>query len=128
MSHRRLSATKSVSSKDAARRLREILDNIARIRRYIAGLDADDYEDDEKTQDAVQRCLERISEAARKIGSVLDDKYPEVEFTKLRRLGSVLRHDYDQVDIDLVWKTLHTRLDRLEAACRNELGGGKARR
>lgn len=111
-----------MSSRDAARRLREILDNIARIRRYIADLDADDYADDEKTQDAVQRCLERISEAARKIGPALDNKYPEVEFPKLRRLGSVLRHDYDQVDIDLIWKTLHARLDRLEDACKAELG------
>jgi uncharacterized protein with HEPN domain len=117
-----------VSSRDAPRRLREIIENIGRIQRYIADMDADTYEKDDKTQNAVQRCLERMSEAARKIGPVLDDKYPEVEFPKLRRLGSVLRHDYDQVDIDLVWKTLHTRLDRLDAACRAELKTRRSKR
>ena len=116
-----LYVTKSVSSKDTGRRLHEILDNIARIRRYIVDMDSDRYAADERTQDAVQRCLERMSEAARKIGPVLDDKYPGVEFSKLRQLGSVLRHDYDQVDIDLIWKTLQTRLDQIEDACNSEL-------
>ena len=117
-----------MSSRDPVRRLREILDNVGRIRRYIAGLDAGDYAGDDKTQDAVQRCLERMSEAARKIGSALDEKYPEVEFPKLRRLGSVLRHDYDRVDIDLVWKTLQARLDRLERACRAEIAARAGQR
>ena len=117
-----------MATKDVVRRLGEIVDNIARIRRHIADVDADGYAADEKTQDAVQRCLERISEAARKIGPALDKKYPDVEFPKLRRLGSVLRHDYDQVDVDLIWRTLHARLDQLEAACRSELSRKSDRR
>jgi uncharacterized protein with HEPN domain len=111
-----------VSSSDPARRLRDILANIERIRRHIDGVTAECFATDEKTQDAVERCLERISEAARKIGDGLDAKYPEVEFQKLRQLGSVLRHDYDELDAVLVWRTLTSRLDLLEAACKKELG------
>lgn len=70
----------------------------------------------------MERCLERISEAARKIGDALDTKYPDVELHKLRQLGSVLRHDYDDLDADLLWRTLTQRLDALDAACRKELG------
>jgi uncharacterized protein with HEPN domain len=66
-------------------------------------------------------CLERISEAARKIGDRLDAKYPAVEFRKLRQLGSVLRHDYDDFSADLLWVSLIERLDVLEEACRREL-------
>lgn len=86
------------------------------------GLSLEVFLENEKTQDAVERCLERIAEAARKIGDALDGKYPEVEFHKLRQFGSVLRHDYDGVDADLVWLAVTKRLPLLDSACRAELG------
>jgi uncharacterized protein with HEPN domain len=98
-----------------------MLANIARIRRHTGGMTAEIFLADEKAQDAVERCLERISEAARKIGDRLDAKYPTVEFHKLRQLGSVLRHDYDDFSADLLWLSLTERLDVLEDACRAEL-------
>jgi uncharacterized protein with HEPN domain len=111
-----------VSSSNPPRRLRDILANIGRIRCHIRGMTAARFAADEKTQDAVERCLERMSEAARKLGDSLDQKYPTAEFPKLRQLGSVLRHDYDEVDAELLWRTLSVRLDAMETACRAELG------
>src|SRR5260221_2984599 len=96
-------------------------EKVARSGRHARGMTADRFLSDEKTQDAVERCLERISEAARKIGDGLDAKYPAVEFHKLRQLGSVLRHDYDDFSADLLWLSLTERLDLLEDACRAEL-------
>jgi len=110
-----------VPSSDRSRRLRDILANVARIRRHTSGMTSDRFLSDEKTQDAVERCLERISEAARKIGDGLDAKYPAVEFHKLRQVGSVLRHNYDEFSADLLWGSLTRRLDMLEDACRQEL-------
>jgi uncharacterized protein with HEPN domain len=89
---------------------------------------ADQFLHDQKTQDAVERCLERIAEAARKLGDGLDEEYPEVEFDKLRRLGSVLCHDHGEIMPPLVWRSATTRLDALEAACRRELGRRNAPR
>jgi len=66
--------------------------------------------------------LERIAEAARKIGDRLDDRYPHIGFHKSRQFGSVLRHDYGNVDSDLVWFAATERLDALETVCRQELG------
>jgi uncharacterized protein with HEPN domain len=116
-----LVATKSVPSSDPEQRLRDILDNISRIRSYVHGVDARQLAADHKTRDAVERCLERICEAARKLGDLLDAKYPEAEFPKTRQLGSVLRHDYDDIDTDLLWRSVTQRLDPLEHACRSEL-------
>ena len=110
-----------MSSSDPKRRLRDILDNISRIRSYIQGVAPQELVADPKTQDAVERCLERICEAARKLGDTLDIKYPEAEFPKLRQLGSVLRHDYDDIDTDMLWRSVTQRLDSLERACRSEL-------
>jgi uncharacterized protein with HEPN domain len=108
-------------SNDEGLRFRDILDNIARIRRHLAGMTFDQFIEDEKTQDAVERCLERITEAALKIGDRLDMKYPDVEFHKLRQFGSVLGHDYGGVDTDLVWAAATQRLGLLERAITQEL-------
>ena len=113
--------TKSMSSSGPKRRLHDILENISRIRSYVQGIAAQQLVADHKTQDAVERCLERICEAARKLGDSLDTKYPEAEFVKLRQLGSVLRHDYDDIDTDMLWRSVTERLDPLEHACRREL-------
>jgi uncharacterized protein with HEPN domain len=110
-----------MSSSDPEQRLRDIVDNITRIRSYMKGITAPQLAADHKTQDAVERCLERICEAARKLGDGLDAKYPEAEFPKLRQLGSVLRHDYDDIDTDMLWRAVTQRLDPLEQACRSEL-------
>jgi uncharacterized protein with HEPN domain len=104
-----------------ARRLRDIPANVDRIRRHTSGMTAARFLADEKTQDAVERCLERISQAARKIGDGLDAKYPDVAFHKLRQLGGVLRHGYDDFSADLAWISLTERLDTVEDACRREL-------
>ncbi|HVA80697.1 MAG TPA: HepT-like ribonuclease domain-containing protein [Candidatus Binataceae bacterium] len=120
-SRQALFETKSMFSSDPTRRLRDILENIARIRSHMQGIAAQQLVADRKTQDAVERCLERICEAARKLGDSLDAKYPEVEFAKLRQLGSVLRHDYDDIDTDMLWRSVTERLDPLEHACRREL-------
>lgn len=111
-----------MSFSDPKRRLSDILDNISRIRSYMQSVTAaKHFAADSKTQDAIERCLERICEAARKLGDTLDAKYPEVEFAKLRQLGSVLRHNYDDIDTDMLWRSVTERLDPLEEACRREL-------
>jgi uncharacterized protein with HEPN domain len=110
-----------VPSNDPAQRLRDILDNLSRIRSYMQGVTAEQLAASHKTRDAVERCLERICEAARKLGDVLDAKYPDAEFPKLRQLGSVLRHDYDDIDTDMLWRSVTERLGPLELACQREL-------
>ena len=55
-------------SEKPARGLRDILENADAIARYTEGMDLDAFTADAKTRDAVERCLERISEAARKLG------------------------------------------------------------
>jgi uncharacterized protein with HEPN domain len=54
-----------VPSKDPLQRLEDILENIARIDQYTKGLDAAAFVEDRMVYDAVERCLERISEAAK---------------------------------------------------------------
>jgi uncharacterized protein with HEPN domain len=92
-----------VPSSDPIQRLQDILDNIARIEQHTAGVDFRVLSDQGKTRDAVERCLERISEASKKLGSLAETLCPGVPWPEFRGLGNFLRHEYDRVDEDRVY-------------------------
>ena len=108
-------------SNGLAQCLDDILDNIGRIRSYTEGIDEAGFLEDAKTKDAVERCFERITEAARRLGDRFDADYSDLDLPALRGFGSVLRHDYDSVQPALFWGFVRDRLDPLEAMARTEL-------
>lgn len=56
--------------------LLDILNSCKRIRMYIDDMSYDDFIEDWKTQDAVQKNIELIGEAANKISGAFKEKYP----------------------------------------------------
>ena len=54
----------SLPTDEAPRRINDILKNIASIETYTQGLTAQTLQDNPMAADAVERCLERIAEAA----------------------------------------------------------------
>ena len=108
-------------SNDPAQCLDDILENIRRIRAYTEGMDEAGFLQDTKTIDAVERCFERIAEAARRLGDRLDSDYPALDLPALRGFGSVLRHDYGSVQPALLWGFARDRMEPLEAMARAEL-------
>ena len=67
-------------------------------------------------QDAVERCLLRISEAARKLGQFVEALAPDIPWSDIRAVGNVLRHDYDGIDQAIIWKILRDGLPPLRRA------------
>jgi uncharacterized protein with HEPN domain len=68
--------------------------------------------------DAVERCLTRITQAAIRAGpEAMRRAAPELPFEQVRGLGNVLRHAYDVIDLEIVWRTVKERLPALRAAC-----------
>ena len=57
-------------SKDPIQRFADILENIILIEEFTRGMDLNAYQEDLKTRNATERCMERISEAAKKLGEV----------------------------------------------------------
>jgi uncharacterized protein with HEPN domain len=110
-----------VPTADPARRLRDVIENIDRIREYVSGMDAASFAASTIARDAVERCFGRISEAAVKLDTYMDERYPAIPWVDVRRLGNVLRHDYDDVDEELVWGMIDTDLAPLRTACEAEL-------
>jgi uncharacterized protein with HEPN domain len=106
-----------VPSDKPARRLEDIVENARAILRYTAGMDLEAFEEDRKTYDAVERCLERISEGAAKLGGQASELMPDQPWQKIRSLGNRLRHDYDDISQDRLWDIVQTNIPTLCAAC-----------
>jgi uncharacterized protein with HEPN domain len=95
-------------------RLQDILEAIAAIAEYTAGKTFDDYAAARMLRDAVERNLERISEASRHIPK-LEASHPEIPWQKVAGIGNILRHAYPIVDDSLVWEVVARDLPPLKA-------------
>jgi uncharacterized protein with HEPN domain len=103
------------SKHDPAASLADILENLERIQGYIAGLDREKFGGDTLRRDAVERCLERICEAAFRLGEQAAELAPNQPWGDIRGLGNRLRHAYDRIDLDILWNTVRDRLPSLKA-------------
>ena len=106
---------------DPADCLADILENIGRIGGYVAGLDRDTFAHDGLKRDAVERCLERICEAAHRLGPRAAELMPDQPWGDIRGMGNRLRHAYDRISVEVVWNTVRDRLPRLEDDARRAL-------
>lgn len=114
-------------SNDPVQRFEDILANIARIGKHTAGIDNETvFEENHVVFDAVERCLERISEAAKKLGPVAETLCPGISWPKIRGLGNVLRHEYDRVEGIRIWYVVQDDLPQLKIAVSDTLRKLKA--
>lgn len=97
--------------------LAHILDAIARIHRYIDKLDARTFLQNEMAQDAVIRNLEIIGEASHNIEQHYPEfasAHPALPLASAYQMRNAVAHGYFQVDLDIVWKTIHNDLPGLQ--------------
>lgn len=110
-----------MSSNRPKDRIEEIIENGRRILSYVDGMTEQSFAADQKTVDAVERCLMRMSEAAYKLGSELDERYPSAGWRNLRGLGNPLRHQYDMIRPGEIWAGIQVALPAILASAREEL-------
>ncbi len=95
----------------------EILARINKLKRFAAdapaGFRLPARSDD---RDIVERNLEVISEASRRLPESLKAVHPDVDWRVLADLGNVLRHVYHRIDELRLIEIVVDRLDAVEAA------------
>jgi uncharacterized protein with HEPN domain len=96
--------------------LRDRLKAIGLIEQFIDGMDFQAYLTDLKTQAAVERELQIVTEAAYRLKP--EDEYlcPSPDWRKIRGMGNILRHDYDRLEDETIWNTVQDDLPALKAA------------
>lgn len=72
-----------------------------------------ELEQDEKTAFAIVRALEIIGEATKRVSLPIRDQYPEVPWRAMAGIRDKLIHDYVDVNLDVVWKTVVSDLPPL---------------
>lgn len=86
--------------------LEDILEAVEKARRFTEGMTYEAFAEDEKTTFAVIRALEIIGEATKRISDALRQRYPSVPWRSMAGMRDKLIHDYVNVDLRIVWKTV----------------------
>jgi uncharacterized protein with HEPN domain len=95
--------------------LDEMLDYIGQATVYVRDMTFEQYASDRKTQRAVERCIEVISEASRHIPEETKANFPEIPWPDVASIGNVFRHEYHKIATRIVWDTVRLHLPALEA-------------
>ena len=104
--------------RDARQRIADMLEAMARIRRYTAGLDEVTFAANTLVFDATVRNFEILGEAAKHVPEGLRRHYTDAPWQKIVDLRNWVAHDYADASPAILWKTIERRLGPLEAALR----------
>lgn len=81
----------------------DILESAYKILDYTAGLSFEEFTKDNKTVDAVVRNFEIIGEAANRLPEEFKDRFPEIDWHRVRGFRNRIVHDYFGIDYSIVW-------------------------
>jgi uncharacterized protein with HEPN domain len=102
----------------AAQWLADIVDAIDEITDYVQGIsDLTAFEADRRTCRAVERCVEIVCEAARRLGPEVEAVCPEQPWAQIRGMGNRLRHEYGDISTIVLWGVVINDLPNLREAC-----------
>ena len=107
-------------------RLTDIIEAVELIRGEIAGVTFQNLETDKRKRWLVERGIKIISEASRHLSDELKARHPEIPWSKVAGIGNVLRHEYERVAHDVLWRVARDDLPPLEKVCREELAMSQA--
>ncbi|VVB93259.1 Uncharacterised protein [uncultured archaeon] len=77
---------------------------------YIGDKTKEEFYNDLQCQDAIIRRLEIIGEAARRIPEETRAAYPDLPWSDMVGMRNIMIHEYDDVDLVIVWETVHNDL------------------
>ncbi len=107
-------------SRTAQERIDDILVAIARCQRFIAlvGPECDDPDLVDMAEDAIERNLQIIGEAATHLPDAVTAAHPDVPWPQIRGFRNILVHQYFGVDIEIVRDVVDNHLPPLADSLR----------
>lgn len=91
-------------------RVQDILDAMAEISGFLAGMTREQFLQDARTVKAVTADLSIIGEAATHVPDDIASAHPEVPWPLMKGMRNHLVHGYFRVDLQVVWDTCHNDL------------------
>jgi uncharacterized protein with HEPN domain len=108
----------------------DIVEEMERIRRFVADLDYQQFLEDDRTRYAVCYAFAVVGEAAKRIPDTVKARCPEVDWRGMAGMRDILAHQYAAVEAFVLWETITERLPIELPALRrllNELESGEPR-
>ncbi len=103
-----------MNNKDSTIFLKDVLDSIDKIERYLQGFDFEKFKTDEVKIDAVIRNVEIIGEAANNLTRDFRSNNTSIEWRKIIATRNRIIHGYATVDLEIIWNITQKDLGNLK--------------
>jgi uncharacterized protein with HEPN domain len=110
-----------MAKRPVALHLADIVEAVERERRVLGDTPLAAFEGDWQKQWLIERGVEIISEASRRIPDAVKARHPDIPWPKVAAIGNVLRHEYTTIAAPVMWSLVRQDLPPLERACLEEL-------
>jgi uncharacterized protein with HEPN domain len=110
--------------------LRHIVTYCDDLEKFLLGFSREAFDRDLRTIRAVLYSLQTIGEAAirldkdekrRAVDGELEGRYPQIPWRDVRGMSNFVRHQYDEIDLDLVWTTATKSIFPIRDAAKLEI-------
>ena len=91
----------------------DIITAIQRIRRYTDGVSRASLEANDEKLSAILYQISIIGEATKRLSPSFRDAHPEIPWREITGMRNVIIHEYDQLDFDVIWDVVQTKLSAL---------------
>jgi uncharacterized protein with HEPN domain len=96
--------------------LYHLLDAIENFRTIVGSLDATQLGRDLTCRYAAERCVEIMSEASRRVPAEWKLEHSSIPWADIAAIGNILRHDYEDVNLDIIVRLRGQPLEDLKRA------------
>ena len=87
----------------------------------IFGADEDDFLNNIQFQNSCAFSMIQIGERVKRLSPELITEYPSIEWRDIAKFRDVLSHNYDGVNLQMVWKTVKNEISVLREECESIL-------
>jgi uncharacterized protein with HEPN domain len=110
--------------------LRDIVKYCDQIEAFLRGFTREAFDADLRTQNAVLYSLQTVGEAAIRLDKeekrqsepgLMENRYSHIPWRDVRGLSNVVRHGYDDIDLDIVWTTATEGIRPVRDAANREI-------
>ena len=96
--------------RNATDSLQDILDAIAAVERFTANVSFDEFAQNDEKIFAIEKAIEIMGEAVKNVPDSLRKSYPVIPWKNIAGMRDKLAHQYWQIDVEVIWKTVKNDL------------------